>query len=283
MKIEFLPLENRHLDQAVKLSNTVGWPHRHDDWQRLLAIGKGIAAVDSDSLVATGMHWSFDIRLATLGLVIVSPAYKRLGLGRRMMEALLDAIPATRIELHATQAGAGLYRSLGFKETAWVHQCQGWINESAVGHAPSPVPPHTLLRDFRATDYEALIDLDEQAIGSPRRALLFSLLTQGEALVLEQNDGQLCGAAICREFGRGYVIGPVMANGHDAARSLTEAWLIRRVGCFVRLDTLDSDLAAWLTGIGVAEVDRIPQMVVGSALPSIGPAKRYALASQALG
>lgn len=283
MSIDFFPLEERHLDQAVQLSNAVGWPHRRCDWQRLLTLGSGVAGVHNGELVATGMHWSFEARLATLGLVIVSPDYKRQGLGRKVMETLLEAITATRIELHATQAGVDLYRSLGFKETDWVHQCQGRVADSMSGQATSPLPPHTLLRDFRASDCEALIALDEQAIGSPRRALLSSLLTQGDALVLEQNDGQLGGAAICRDFGRGYVIGPVMANRHDTARCLVEAWLIRRVGCFVRLDTLDADLAAWLDGIGISEVDHIPQMVAGSDIPRSGPTKRYALASQALG
>lgn len=283
MNIDFIPLEERHLDQAAQLSNAVGWPHRRCDWQRLLTLGSGVAGVHNGSLVATGMHWSFDARLATLGLVIVSPGYKRQGLGRRMMEALLKEIPATRIELHATQAGADLYRSLGFAETAWVHQCQGYVAEPATEQASYPLPAHIQLRDFHANDYEALIALDELAIGSPRRALLSSLLAQGEALVLEQADGQLSGTAICRDFGRGYVIGPIVAKEHDAARRLIEAWLTRRSGSFVRLDTLDADLAVWLDGIGVTEVDRIPQMVTGSALPRVGPAKRYVLASQALG
>ena len=282
MNIDFLPLEERHLDQAVQLSSAVGWPHRRCDWQRLLTLGSGVAGVHNGELVATGMHWSFEARLATLGLVIVSPDYKRLGLGRKMMETLLEAITATRIELHATEAGADLYRSLGFKETAWVHQCQGEVAESIAGHAPS-LPPHTLLREFRASDYEALIALDEQSIGSPRRALLSSLLEQGQALVLEQDDGQLSGAAISRDFGRGYVIGPVIANGHEAARCLIEGWLTRHSGSFVRLDTLDADLAVWLNGIGVSEVDRIPQMVAGSTFSRSGATKRYALASQALG
>ena len=282
MNIDFLPLKERHLDQAAKLSDAAGWPHRHCDWQRLLALGSGVAGVHNGSLVATGMHWSFDARLATLGLVIVSPNYTRQGLGRKVMETLLEAITATRIELYATQAGADLYRSLGFTETAWVHQCQGRLTDSAAGQALFPLA-HPGVRGFRATDYETLTTLDEQANGSPRRSLLSSLLEQGEALVLEQADGQLSGAAICRDFGHGYVIGPVIAHEHDAAKCLIEAWLTRLPGSFVRLDTLDADLAAWLDGIGISEVDRIPQMVAGSDLPRSGPTKRYALASQALG
>lgn len=283
MSIEFRPLETRYLDQATQLSVAVGWPHRQCDWQRLLALGTGLAGVDNDTLVATAMHWSFDARLATLGMVIVSPAYTRRGVGRRAMEALLDTISATRIELHATLAGADLYRSLGFTETRWVHQCQGRVVNAGAGLEPRPLPPHTILRSFRATDYEALMALDEQAIGSPRRALLSGLLEQGEALVLEQADGRLAGAALCRDFGRGDVIGPVIATGPDAARCLVEAWIIRRVGCFVRLDTPDPYLAAWLAEIGVVEVDRVRQMVAGDRLPATGPATRYALASQALG
>jgi GNAT superfamily N-acetyltransferase len=49
------------------------------------------------------------------------PAYRRRGLGRAVLAALLDWLWAhgvTLVELHATKDGDPLYRSFGFKDPA---------------------------------------------------------------------------------------------------------------------------------------------------------------------
>lgn len=51
--------------------------------------------------------------------VCTEPAWRRRGLARLVVTALidrLDALGVTRSELHATEAGLGLYESLGYKE-----------------------------------------------------------------------------------------------------------------------------------------------------------------------
>lgn len=54
-----------------------------------------------------------------IGSMATLDGWRRQGIGRRITEALIDALAergAVDIELHATEAGESLYRSLGFVE-----------------------------------------------------------------------------------------------------------------------------------------------------------------------
>ncbi|MBD3896337.1 GNAT family N-acetyltransferase [Halomonas sp. ML-15] len=280
MDIRCVPLTADHLIQAVGLSELAGWPHRERDWQQLLSLGQGKALIDNDQLIATAMHWASGPALTTLGMVIVAPTHQRLGLGRQLMQAVLDEISTARIELHATEEGVALYRDLGFHDIAGVHQCQGGV--AGTGRVSPPLPGQ-LLREMRGDDVEAFIRLDEQACGTLRDRLLSALLAYSDAQVIEHEDGRLAGVALCREFGHGLVIGPVVADSPAVARCLIGAWLERLVGGFVRVDTPDPVLAEWLGACGLKEVNRVHQMSTTGDAGSGGSVIRYALASQALG
>nr|WP_163502251.1 GNAT family N-acetyltransferase [Halomonas socia] len=280
MDIRLVPLTADHLIQAVGLSELAGWPHRERDWQQLLSLGQGKALIASDRLIATAMHWDCGPALTTLGMVIVAPTHQRLGLGRQLMQAVLDEIFTARIELHATQEGVALYRALGFDDIAGVHQCQGVV--AGTGRV-SPLLPGQGLREMRGDDIEAFIRLDEQACGTSRDRLLHALLAYSDAQVIEHEDGRLAAVALCREFGHGRVIGPVVADSPAVARCLIGAWLERLDGGFVRVDTPDPALAKWLVAYGLQEVNCVNQMSTNGDAGSAGSVMRYALASQALG
>src|SRR5437868_962822 len=81
------------------------------------------------------------------------------------------------------------------------------------------------------------------ASGMPRDTLIRRLLDAGDAVVLDI-DGEARGFAILRRFGRGHVIGPVVAPAADYARALIAHWVNVQAGRFVRIDT---DFAAGLT------------------------------------
>lgn len=66
-------LEARHLAQAHALSAAVGWPHRQEDWNFVLGLGQGLAALNGDELLGTIIWWPFGEKFATLGMVIVAP------------------------------------------------------------------------------------------------------------------------------------------------------------------------------------------------------------------
>jgi hypothetical protein len=122
----------------------------------------------------------------------------------------------------------------------------------------------------------------------PREALIRKLLATGETLVLDAG-GRARGFAIVRRFGRGRVIGPVVARDGDAARALIAHCVNLHVGRFVRIDTdFACGLTEWLETLGLKRAGGPVTMVRGPALvrgtPVSGePARQYSLVSQALG
>jgi Acetyltransferase (GNAT) domain len=101
--------------------------------------------------------------------------------------------------------------------------------------------------------------------------------------VLERAGG-LAGFAALRPFGRGEVIGPVVAGNADDAKALITSFLALRDGAFVRLDTdVTTGLGPWLVEQGLAHVDggiAMQRPVVATSVPRF---TTFALTGQALG
>src|SRR5262245_36103819 len=100
----------RDLPAAQALSREVSWPHRLEDWQFVHAVGQGLVAYSGDQLIGTAMWWSYDGKIARLGMVIVDPTIQRSGVGRTLMRGLLEQIKEPTVLLNATKEGEPLYR-----------------------------------------------------------------------------------------------------------------------------------------------------------------------------
>ena len=265
------PLASADLPAAQRLSARLNWPHRQEDWALLLALGEGIAVADPDgSLIGTGIWWPHGPDHATIGMVLVSPDRQGNGLGRRIMTALLDAAAPRALMLNATPSGLPLYAALGFAPAGEIHQYQGtW---AGARHRPSGIRPAA------AADLPAFIALDTAAIGAPRPRSVVALLAAGTAMALD--DG--AGFAIIRRFGRGTVIGPIIAPDEAGAIPLLTA--LAEPGAFTRLDipATATALSGLLATHGLAKVDTAVTMTRGSWQPA-APPHRYALMAQALG
>jgi hypothetical protein len=95
--------------------------------------------------------------------------------------------------------------------------------------------------------------------------------------------GVASGFAMLRRFGRGQLVGPVVAPDPEAARLLIAHWLGQRQGEFIRVDvTADSGLSPWLAGLGLCQVDEVVRMARGGA-PVPAAVRSFALVNQALG
>lgn len=273
-------LEEKHLTATQALSTAVKWPHRREDWNFVLTLGRGLAAVDGDSLVGTIIWWPFGERYATLGMVIVSPSMQGRGLGRLLMEAALREAGGRTMFLNATEQGLPLYEKLGFKPIGAVRQHQ------AVNAVPAtvPLPEGASLRSMDEEDLDAVIALDEQAAGFRRAGMLRALKESGKGFLLEQ-DGEIVAWSFFRRFGRGYVIGPVGARGKAAARALIARWISGYGPEFLRIDVpVSTGLSPWLEGQGLAQAGEVITMALGEApLPPTAGPRLFALANQALG
>ncbi|MCB8840355.1 GNAT family N-acetyltransferase [Aurantimonas sp. VKM B-3413] len=275
--IQILPFTTGHLESAVALSRNEGWPHRAEDWALVAEISKAFVAAEGGRVVGTAFCTPFGSDLAMLDMIIVDGAMRGRGLGRRLVERVMAEAGDRSLRLVATEAGLPLYAKLGFVEDEQILQHQG---EAAAVLRPQGVT------EVASDDWPAIVELDRTAFGGDRTLLFEHLQAVGEAVVMRGEAGRIAGFAICRPFGRGFVVGPVVAPDAEAAKRLIAAYLHRHAGSFVRVDVpASSGLAPWLAENGLAHVGGGMKMAspVPRSAPSSNVVQTFALASQALG
>lgn len=271
-----VPFGQEHVEGAVRLSRQAGWPHRPDDWRLVLALSEGFAAINGSGAVAgTILLTPYAQDCATINMVIVDESMRGRGLGRRLMAAAMERAGDLPLRLVATAEGLPLYERLGFRETGTIVQHQG-LAGSVV--APGNTQAAT------ADDLPAITALDRQAYGADRSALMRNLFDLGQFAVI-RGKGHVSAFAAIRAFGRGEVIGPVVAPNLDDARALVSHFISSRAGAFLRVDTdAGSGLAPWLAGHGLTHAGGGIAMARSANIRPAAPAvTTFALANQALG
>lgn len=273
--IELVKFTPDHLDGALVLSRQAGWPHRREDWAMVLSLSTGVVAQEGDRVVGTTMVTRYGEEAATINMVIVDEAMRGRGIGRRLMDFALQESKGRECRLVATLEGLPLYTKLGFRETGTILQYQGI---AAPAMRPDGVEWAT------REDVAEFAAMDQAASGLDRGALISLLFEQGRGAVLRHN-GRTVGFAAMRLFGRGQVVGPVVATTADDARSLLSFLFAACPGEFLRVDTSDaSGLSPWLAAQGLTHVGGGIAMRTGKPAPaSAPPFQTFALANQALG
>ena len=271
-------LDAHDLPEALRLTQGQNWSHRLDDWDFHFRHGRGWAACDSDgSLLGTALWWAYGPALGAVGLVVVRPDCQGRGIGRRLMDAIIGDAGDRTLQLAATQAGLRLYEQCGFVAVDRVSQCQGVVRA-----IPVPVPDDVTLRELIRADLAAACHLDETATGAPRDELIEAVFDQHLGAVVAERAGELVGFAMQRAFGRGTLIGPVIAADESIAVALSSRLLAVDAG-FCRLDipSAATSLADCLARSGLFVVDEVIRMIRGPSLRARCGARTFALVSQA--
>ena len=273
------------LEALHTLSMSVRWPHRAEDWQMLREVGHGVAMMDSiGRLLGTAMWFPYGGAFMTIGMVVTSPRLQMLGAGRWLMKHVMAQAGHRAIGLNATRAAWRLYSGLSFTPDATVYQCNG------VAEAPGNAPLRlgASLRRAEPSDLAAMVALDTAAFGAGRADLLAHLMGSARGTVLLR-DERLAAFALCRPFGRGHVVGPIVAADDEDAIAVVSPHVADHAGRFLRIDTRQKEGAfpAFLTRCGLPVYDTVTTMSLGRRwVPREhhpGDAITYGLASQALG
>ncbi|TIO05136.1 GNAT family N-acetyltransferase [Mesorhizobium sp.] len=235
------------------LSISVRWPHRPKDWDLLRRAGHGIVAVDGIGRVfGSAMWFPHGNDFATIGLVITTPRTQAQGGGRWLMDQVLERCGDRNLALNSTHVAYPLYVSLGFTSEAIVYMRQG---EAPQALSSMPALDGDL-GDLPNDTLSEITALDARAFGTDRARLL-ALLAEDASIATLSRGGEIVGYSMCREFGRGFVIGPTVARNDQDAVHLTAAHLKKLQGRFVRVDTRERDgvFAEFLqqSGLGIAE------------------------------
>ncbi|HAF23469.1 MAG TPA: hypothetical protein DCK93_11270 [Blastocatellia bacterium] len=232
MQIEVRLLRDSDIPAALRLKELAQWNQTENDWLRLLHLepsGCFCATIDGD-VVATTTTTTYGHELAWIGMVLVDPGRRQLGIATKLMHVAIDYLSragVTTIKLDATLAGRSLYENLGFKKESLIERWEGIAGTGAVACSPLDT----------AARREALV-LDRRAFGAERSKLIEMLIEDSYVapLVATKADGRLTGYALARQGTAAVYVGPLLATGTDAATTLLEGLLSQMSGQRVYID-----------------------------------------------
>jgi predicted N-acetyltransferase YhbS len=232
MQIEVRLLRESDIPAALRLKEIAKWNQTENDWLRLLRLepsGCFCATIGSD-VVATTTTTTYGQELAWIGMVLVDPKHRRLGIATNLMNVAMDYLSktgVTTVKLDATPAGRSVYENLGFKEESLIERWEG-IAGARSGACP------TLDTAARAEAFE----LDRHAFGAERSKLIEMLVEDSFVvpLVATEADGRLTGYALARYGTAAVYVGPLLATGMDSATTLLDGLLSQVSGQRVYID-----------------------------------------------
>ena len=237
------------LDDAFRLSTVAGWNQRIDDWRMLLRLAPaGAFAALSEARAASIIGTAIGIDyggFAWIAMMLVDPAYRGRGVGRRLLAAAMDAVPShLPIRLDATPLGRPLYRRYGFEDEAALSRHvidQARLAEPRVARTR---PARSAVRPLTGAEMAIVIEQDRATFGGTRGAVLewaFRSAPQYAYTVrsdsTERGPIHYCLGRRGRLFDQ---IGPVVAGDDDIAHALVSAALGAAGDRRVAVDVFDS-------------------------------------------
>lgn len=278
---QVVPISTSSRKILHELTVSVLWPHRESDIDLLISLGRGHVALDEIGRpLGSAMYFPMGDDFATLGMMVTPPRLQAQGAGRALLRRIMQDCEGRDLRLNATRSGYRLYKSAGFVDVGTV-----WQHQGIVGPVPHVDPvPGVELAVIAAEDRAAIAHMDAQAFGAGREPVLDGLLGVSTGLIATR-AGQPCGFALVRRFGKGQVIGPLVADGEPLAMLIAATLMRQAQGSFVRIDTpCDGQaLRRFLTGSGMVENDTVTEMRLGPQRRATQGLMTFGLAAHSLG
>ncbi|MCG7523173.1 GNAT family N-acetyltransferase [Streptomyces sp. OfavH-34-F] len=253
------------LAACADLSEDRGWPRDEERWALLLAAGTGYGIDDPDSkgLMATCVVVSYGTGMAAVGMLLVAGRHTRRGIGRYLMQRVIEAAGETPLSLHATSAGCPLYEELGFLSVGRTLRLTGFFQAPA---ASGPLSDSgTTVRPASAHDLRALVELDSVVFGLDRTHLLTRLPTFADHMRVAERDGELIGYAALSPSAEHHALGPLVAVDTATAKLLLVS-LAEATDRPLRadIDARHEDVVDWLGACGLRSHSETTVMVLGA-------------------
>jgi GNAT superfamily N-acetyltransferase len=204
---------------CMLLKKAASWNQTEQDWANVLAIEpEGCWVAEVDGVVAgstTAVCWGRE--LAWIGMVLVLPEFRRQGIARALMERAMQYCREREVgcvKLDATDMGRPLYEQFGFVEECLIERWRADAVTPPIQDGLKPLAPRNTAE---------ILDLDREAFGADRGALLRMLIDQypDECVALGT------GFAMSRPGSNARFLGPCIAPDMGMARRLIAA-LTRR-------------------------------------------------------
>ena len=232
MQIEVRLLRESDIPAALRLKELAQWNQTENDWLRLLRLepnGCFCATMDGD-VVGTTTTTTYRPELAWIGMVLVDPERRQLGIATKLMNVAMEYLSKTEvttIKLDATGVGFPLYQKLGFKEESLIERWAGVAGPEFVAGSPLDTEAHR----------QALV-LDREAFGADRSKLVEMLIDDYyiKPPIAKNLDGRLTGYGLARHGTAAVYVGPLLATEREGAATLLDGLLSQMPGQRVYID-----------------------------------------------
>ncbi|MEJ8548102.1 GNAT family N-acetyltransferase [Brevibacillus borstelensis] len=305
----------------IELSASVGWDYHEAELATLLTAGRVFGHRDDQGKVrSSAAIILYGETLASIGMVIVHPECRGMGLGKQVTQACIDiasssalakSLPgnsgtseesgsgtAIRIKtvtekaspseetvlmLIATPEGKPMYESMGFVSVDCVHKylCEAYQPPQRLRGPESDLS----VQELTGEHLEQVIRLDREAVGAERRRFLLHRIRQAKKrVVLKGKDGAIVGYGLAVEGPVNIILGPIVAFDSQGAEQIVEELASGYRGR-LRIDVPSGQeqFLAFLERCGFQKAGQPPIMIRNAEKLPERNGQLYAIAAQAFG
>lgn len=255
------------VDSGMALSTEAGWNQTPDDWRHFIQHGQTFGVRDPDGrLVASAAALPYDGPYGFIGMVLVTPQWRRRGLATALVDRCIGQLQSVgKVPvLDATADGVKVYRRQGFVSQFDFDRWQGSVDGAVKS----------------ANDTSPVNDLDAAANGARRDRLMSDFLGRAGTIAIGDADS----FAMIRTGRRAVQAGPVVARDETAAIALIERMFEQVSGLiFIDVPTLWRKLGDWLRDRGFDIQRSFTRMALGRAEPFCRQERLFAVAGPEFG
>ncbi len=220
MDLRIRPFVDEDIGFACSETSREGWDNTASTFRVCLSHDpEGCFVAEVDGQCAGMITATQYVHSAWIGNVVVSPSYRRQGIGERLMEHTIGFIEAHGfglIWLEADPMGVGIYRRLGFED-----QFESPRLEKK--------PPHIVSRSraahLSASEIDKVMALDGHYFGEDRGRLLRELIGIARGAYCVRDNGRIVGFALALPSADGVRLGPCVADDSSVAERLIDSIL----------------------------------------------------------
>jgi GNAT superfamily N-acetyltransferase len=239
-----------------------------------------LAVDETGEPVAVGSGISYG-RLGVVGNMVVAAEHRRRGLGRAILEGIIEFLEGergcTQLELNATDAGRPLYARHGFAAAGSIADARLPVDGAAAAHTDE-------VRPATSDDLAEIVAYDTERFGGDRSPILAAAIDDGgRPVLLNRRGASVVGYAVHR-LGQDR-LGPWLADDPSAAAALLAAARAQAPGAEFLVTVVpmaNTPGVAWMRAIGGAlephggrmrrggGVVRREQTIYGNAVGALG-------------
>ncbi|MGE7882571.1 GNAT family N-acetyltransferase [Bacillus sp. NPDC094077] len=276
-------LGENNISCLLSLSERIGWDYSLEEIDTILNSGIVYGMRNEKrEVIASAAIILYEGALASIGMVIVHPDYKGRGIGKTITDLCIKSVSAhTPIMLIATDEGKPLYEKLGFRTVSYVSKYICNVYNELHKYETN----EEYLINYEEQDFEAIVQIDEEAFGANRKEFLSYRITQSEqCVVIKDRKQNVIGYGISIQTPENKIIGPIVAKNDAMAMEIVHS-LAKGHNGKLRIDVSEGkiDFMKGLEISGFQKVNIPPIMMKNSNQFLKRNGELYSIAAQIFG